>query len=151
MIYVPQGKRDAVSRELKKLEKQDGLTAPVIVDSARSPGSPLHEFFEWDDEKASDHYRLQQARELIRSVTVQMVDVEVPAYFNVTVTTGEEKKRRYFNYERVLKDEDLTNQVLEQAAQEARYFAEKYHHLKEAFQIINMDALERVEKKIKRK
>ena len=60
------------------------LTATAVVEAARDPESVLHGHFEWDDTKAAEAHRLDQARSLIRSVTVQVrlgsLQVAVPAY-----------------------------------------------------------------------
>lgn len=65
--------RRAVSTELAKIagESEEGLvTAQSVVDTARHPDNPMHKHFIWDDEKASESYRLMQARQLIRWVKV---------------------------------------------------------------------------------
>lgn len=54
--------------------KNDGfLTPDAIVEHARNPASSLHNRFDWDDSSAAQKYRLQQARGLIRSITVTVV------------------------------------------------------------------------------
>lgn len=53
---------------LAALEKAGRLTAESLVDDARNPGSPLHELFEWDNERAAHEYRIEQARGIIRTV-----------------------------------------------------------------------------------
>lgn len=69
---------------LKRLENQGRLKPEDVVNEAKKPSSPLHDYFEWDDEKAANEHRLEQARQLIRSVRVviseQNVEVRVPAY-----------------------------------------------------------------------
>lgn len=61
---------------LAKLAKANGgiLTPNAVVDDAKNPSSPLHDQFEWDNDVAAEKYRLEQARELIRKVRV---DIEV--------------------------------------------------------------------------
>lgn len=66
--------RDEVLSELKGLEGADGkLHAAHVVDAARSPASPLHALFTWDDATAAEERRLEQARGLIRSYRVAIV------------------------------------------------------------------------------
>jgi hypothetical protein len=56
-------------------EANDGvLTAQAVVDAARDPLHPLHQHFEWDDEKGAEKYRVHQARQLIRIVKLVYVD-----------------------------------------------------------------------------
>lgn len=62
----------AVRRALQALERSGKLTPEQVVDAARDEASPLHVYFEWRDDKAADAYRIEQARSLIRSVTVRV-------------------------------------------------------------------------------
>jgi hypothetical protein len=65
-------------RELQKLEDSAGRITPALVlEAARSPASPLHACFEWDDAKAAEAFRIDQARELIRKVRVVVVNQDV--------------------------------------------------------------------------
>lgn len=62
---------------LKDIQKKhEGVLKPSDVVAFAEPNdSPLHGWFEWDDEKAGEKYRLEQARALIRTVVCM---VEVP-------------------------------------------------------------------------
>lgn len=51
-------------------DKRGKLTPKLVLDTARDPEHPLHSHFEWRDDVAAEKYRLDQARELIRSVRV---------------------------------------------------------------------------------
>lgn len=62
---------DLIREAINALEDESGRVEPeAVVRAASDPGSPLHEHFEWDDARASHAYRIEQARRLIRSVTV---------------------------------------------------------------------------------
>lgn len=52
-----------------------------LLREAQENASPLHEFFEWDDKKAAERYRSQQARSLLNGlkVTVKIVDKADPS------------------------------------------------------------------------
>lgn len=67
--------RRALEARLEKIRLQNGgvLTPDAVVKDAKNRNSPLHEHFEWDDTKAAYQYRLDQARELIRKVRVEVV------------------------------------------------------------------------------
>ena len=67
---------DVVLEAILKLERDGRLTPEAVVQAAKNPKSPLHDRFEWDDSKAAFHHRIQQARELIRSVTVEITTDE---------------------------------------------------------------------------
>lgn len=66
--------KDVIAKRLNKIAGLHGgrLTPEAVIEDARSPKSPLHDQFEWDDSVAAQHWRTEQARQLIRSVTVQI-------------------------------------------------------------------------------
>lgn len=60
--------------ELKALEDRRGrITPQEVVEAATPEDSPLHGCFEWDDEKAGAAYRIDQARELLKRVKIEVV------------------------------------------------------------------------------
>lgn len=65
-------KLGAVRTAIRALEVEGRLTPQAVVDAAKDPDSALHDRFEWDDSKAAAEFRLEQARELIRMVRVQI-------------------------------------------------------------------------------
>lgn len=72
-----------VAERLTTLETERGqLTEKTVVEDARSPDSPLHGFFEWDDTRAAEAHRLSQARLLIRRVRIEVNVREVPLSIN---------------------------------------------------------------------
>jgi len=59
------------------LGRHGGRLSPKdLVDEARPDSSPLHSHFEWDNEIASDRYRLVQAGYLIRQWRGQIIKIE---------------------------------------------------------------------------
>ena len=66
------------------LQKHGRLHPADVVDDARDPESPLHAHFEWDDARASEEWRREQARRLIRAVPVlvryERIALRVPKY-----------------------------------------------------------------------
>lgn len=64
-----------IRQALKALEENGRLTPDEVVKAAKDPKSVLHEYFTWDDSEAAEAWRTEQARRLIRSVTV-VVTVE---------------------------------------------------------------------------
>lgn len=62
---------DKVIERIQQLESEQGeLTAHQVLDDARSPDSPLHRYFDWDDSEAAEKWRLSQARTLIRNIRI---------------------------------------------------------------------------------
>jgi hypothetical protein len=64
-------RREIEARLSEICETHDGrITPELTVEDAKDPGSPLHPIFEWDDGKAGHQFRLDQARQLLRSIRV---------------------------------------------------------------------------------
>jgi len=63
--------RPEIAKAVRELEKIDGSIVPEdVVQVARDPKHVLHNLFEWDDKKAANAHRLDQARRLIREVRI---------------------------------------------------------------------------------
>lgn len=64
---------DAV-QELERIESLYGSLTPEIVLNASRPQNALfHSLFEWDDNVAAEHYRLQQARTILNNIEVKVI------------------------------------------------------------------------------
>lgn len=63
-----------IRAELERMAKANGgrLTPEDVVAAAADPASPLHGAFDWDDAAAAAKWRIEQARELIRSVRIEI-------------------------------------------------------------------------------
>lgn len=62
---------EAIGPVFSAIEQRDGALSPrAVVDEARSESSPLHPYFEWDDHRAAQSYRIGQAKTLTRSVVM---------------------------------------------------------------------------------
>lgn len=78
----------SLREELESIYRQHETLSPkLVVDAARPVDHPLHNRFQWDDNKAGERYRLIQAAQLIRSVRV---------VFKENTETGEVSKVRAF-------------------------------------------------------
>lgn len=63
-----------VIKELKEIEEVYGdITAEHLIESSKNKKSVLHGYFEWDNEKAADRWRLQQASYLLRRIEVKVI------------------------------------------------------------------------------
>lgn len=125
--------------------KSAGLvTATAVVQDARKASSPLHPAFEWDDLKAAEEYRLEQARHLLHSLQVVAVkgQTEEPHSFRAYVQVTIDAERGYTNMYRALSDDGLRLQVLTRALHELDTWRERYHELEELTAIF--DATENV-------
>ncbi len=48
-------------------------TPEALVDAAKSPKSPVHKLFEWNDRQAAHEHRLVQARVMVNSLQVEII------------------------------------------------------------------------------
>jgi hypothetical protein len=94
----PLSKRRALAL-CSEIEQIKGRVTPkTLLERARPNTSPIHELFEWDDSVAAEKHRVEQARRLIASVTITIVNVKHPVrqYHSVPVRIVTGPSRREF-------------------------------------------------------
>jgi hypothetical protein len=133
--------RSEISQELNRIREQNRglLKAPDVVESARAKSSPLHSYFEWDNNIAGDKYRLAQARELIR-VSVTMLE---PVDGGKTLVVREFRSllsdrvagNGYRTLVSIMSDRSLREQLLAEAYADMERFQERYAQLKELSEV----------------
>lgn len=126
----------AVAAEvMDRLAEEERLNPAELVEESRPEDAPLHSEFEWDDSVAAEKYRETQAGELIRHLVVRIEanDQEYPTrqYFMV-----QPEAKIYEPIQVILKDEDKTAMLLDQAKRELQAFKAKYAGLKELAEVI---------------
>lgn len=123
----------------EELEQTVGLTAQTLLDASRPEDAPLHNEFEWNDEKAAEEYRQMQARYIIRSLCIDAeIDGKVEpvrAYFTVAGS-------QYENIAVIVSEQEKRIALLDVALKELKAFERKYKQLVELQPI--MDAIEQV-------
>ena len=120
------------------------LRAQDVVKAARSPKSVLHSQFEWDNDKAADEWRMQQARGLIRA-TVHWIEIGgQKEQVNVFVSLGPDRTEGggYRGLISVLANPSLREQMLLDAIVELKRLQVKYARLSELAAVF--EAAERV-------
>lgn len=141
---------EIIKQELKRIEQRNGVLTPsTVLAAAESETSPLHRYFEWDQDKAAVQYRLQQARGLISSVQVTIDEVEMNGYENISVMVDDKPVRAYVAIEKILTDEDMYKQVRQQMVQDLEVFQTRYKNIEEAHKIINETEVTKLKEKIK--
>lgn len=129
--------------QLSKTE--EGLTASTLLEANKPESAPLHNEYEWNDEKAANEWRLQQSRHFINSITtIVMSDSEeqqVRAFHIVT------EKSQYEPIMAIIKEESKYERLLANAVLELEAFVRKYNTLKEIKTII--DSFEEMKEKLK--
>ena len=129
-------KKQQETKELNLIHKRNkGILRPAdVVDFARDKKTALHNKFEWNNGKAADKYRLQQARQLI-TVYVEYINTgsetkEVQVYVSLTP----DRKKTNGGYRKtidILSNKVQKKQLLEDAYYELQTFVNKYGHLQE--------------------
>lgn len=102
----------AAGEELERInEKHSGLHPEHVVKESKPKTATLHACFTWDDAKAGEQWRLQEARGLIRCVHVVSEDGEDQgaAFVNVSVVDPEDESssHAYLPVGTVVADADL--------------------------------------------
>ena len=130
--------------------QHDGLLNPrTVVDDARAPDSPLHQYFDWEDDHAAEQWRLFQAGVLVRRIKVFIVkpdqaDRRVEVHLVRPEPVDSISTRRYVSLpsqrsatggympvEKVLSDAERRAELMGTALRELRALREKYRVLEE--------------------
>lgn len=129
---------DLVMEELKSIEDRDGVLKPeAVVEFARNKKSALHTQFNWDNNDAAQKYRLWQARQLIRIkvVTIKTENDEVVTNAFVHFDSDANQEGGYRHIVKVLNDDLLKEQMLNNALRELQTFKKKYAELRSLSQL----------------
>lgn len=131
---------EKVGQAIERLTKRhNGVLEPGhIVDAARDEASPMHAHFQWDDAAAAELYREDQARELVRSLTVDISRSNLekrPIRAFVNVEIGSE--RGYVQTATAMSSEDLRRQVLQKAFAELEAWRARHAELSELARIFS--------------
>lgn len=124
------------------------LHARSVVDEARDPTSPLHRHFEWDDSKAAEGYRVQQARALIRTVLVSdNNNPEAPPVRAFFAIKDDKDGYSYRPVEAVVSSSEMRLALLRSARRDLRAFQERYRSIRELCEPLEemMNSLDRAE------
>ena len=123
-----------VGEELERLEKENegALIPATIVRESKPVKAILHNCFEWDNKKAADGYRENQARELLRKIVVVYENDKgkqdnIRAFVRIQNDDGESY---YTCTTRLLDDPELQDNVLQQIFEELVAVKKKYGQFK---------------------
>jgi len=137
--------------EICKIKDSEGLTAENIVKVAKNKNNVLHKFFDWNDNSASDKYRLFQARQLINEVKIIIEEREYFAFENVSVQINEggklKSKKLYLDRTEIMNNKDLREQILNRAMGNIQYWRRQHGAYEELNPIF--EGIDVVEKKLK--
>lgn len=117
-------------KALEKLADRNGgeLSAEVVVSEARKSRSPLHDAFEWNDARAAEEFRLEQARRLIRTCFVVVRD-EVEPDKSVRVRAFEHVDGSYRRIEDVMQNASWRKELMNRLAHEVSLLRARYQNI----------------------
>ena len=127
---------DQAQNELEKIRKKNGgeLDPQSVVDTAQSnKRNKLRPFFNWSDAEAANLHRVEQARNMIRSIVVvrpEMPDHETREY-ELTQSKVTPRQQTYTTTEEIMKDPDARGQLLQRALGELLAIQRRYRGLQE--------------------
>lgn len=106
----------AVAQELETIEGPK--TPNAVVEVARNPGSEMHSCFTWDDKEAAEKFRVEEARNLLRSLVIvfeskkePQKQLQVRAYVNIQDADGQ---RSYQPVNQVMNHDDWRSEAFAQ-------------------------------------
>jgi hypothetical protein len=127
------------------------LTPQAVVTAARKKTSALHKYFTWSQKEAAEKYLLWEARKVITAyVTVEITSsgpVKTRGY--VSLTTDRVNGGGYRAVSDVLSDDEMAQQMLDDALAELEVFSSKYRRVQQLRPVF--DAIEEVVRKPSRK
>jgi len=139
-----------VNRVFDQIQTEQGyVIASDVVEISRPEQAPLHEEFEWDDERASEKYRQQQARQLLRKVVINYKGKQIHRHHNVKLQISGKQIKGYVSIAKILSDEELKQQVLEGALARLQYWQQQYKNYQELDGIIDIEKLAKAESSLK--
>lgn len=131
-------------KRIDELRRKYGYaSAEMIVEDAKNPDSPFHDYFIWDTDEAAYHHWLSQARYILRSIVIRIVRNEestpVRVYFNVSAPQELKEvgvKHIFVSAEDVAKNTAYKEEVIASAKAELEGWAERYQIYAELAEIV---------------
>lgn len=126
---------DATTVAMEVMAIGDNATPDQIVECARDESKELHKCFTWDNDKAADKWRKQEARQIMCTLVIEHKpeDREKP---DIRVFWKNDAGTGYKAAPLVFKQSDEYEKLLISAKAELRAFKQKYSMLKELDEIL---------------
>ena len=141
---------------LSMLAAQRGyLTPRIVVEDARNTESPLHSYFDWNDEVAAEAWRIEQAKYLIRNISITVSTDKTPQvrhFFSVTPSANMHvsEPKVYVTMDNVISNAGRRIEVVEYALRELEGWTVRYSQYSELFGVSKeiMKEISKVKKRI---
>jgi hypothetical protein len=120
-------------------------TPEELVRAAKSPRSPVHKLFQWDDKAAAHEHRLMQARVMVNSLQVEIISPKGKPSQVIAFIRSSDRGRHVPTMEAT--KEDL-NEALQECWRDMLAFRARYKNLEIAQGIIQ--AIDDVDRRLRR-
>jgi len=127
---------ESLLREVR--DNRGRLTPQNVVDEARPVDHPLHHHFEWDDAVSGHEFRIIQARQLIRRVTVTRVEastdmpIRVRTFHSVAGPSG----RSYEPIDEIIEEPMTMRILLSQMRRDFASLKRRYAHMEQFYAML---------------
>ena len=115
--------------ELLKIEAKVGLTVEAVIEQAQDDKSPLHDFFDWDNNAAGVKWRKHQARLLINYIIEPIENENMDKVYSFEIIDMNGVKE-YKHVNEILSRSDWKIQILHQATTHLNGWQQKYEKYK---------------------
>lgn len=113
---------------------EDGCVTPeMLVNASKPADAPLHDNFEWDNEKAGHSFRVWQARQMLSTMTLEVDGRQVREFENLVVRVDDTKTQGYYHIDKILENKNLKEAVVEQVQRELRAMLDKYERYEKIY------------------
>lgn len=119
----------------REIESMGECKPEQIVEFARNEKTELHKCFEWNDTKAAENWRIQQARIVCNSLTV-VIETETIEPKEFKLIEHDQEQKVYRPVILTVRNEDQYKRLLNQAKDELAAFKKRYASLKELATVI---------------
>lgn len=133
---------------IRAIYQKHGAVKPEdVVDEARATDSALHDLFEWGDTEAARLYREEQARYVLRSITItyrrpdNTITPPVRAFVKIVPSTDDPaldeaakdavQPHVYLPMKQVMEEPDLRQRIRRQAFRELSTWRQRYRDINE--------------------
>lgn len=128
----------------RELENTVGLTPKTLLEANREEGTLLHDEFEWNNDIAAEAYRETQARYIIRNLCATVEPSEkTPARAFFPIVCESSTTKNYESIDVILKSEDKSKELFNNAMKELNAFKAKYKQLTELQSVF--EAIDQIE------
>lgn len=131
-----------IGPELERLSREGKDSPEDVIEAARSKRNPLNGYFEWDDSKAAEKYRISQANYMIRHIEIEIridnsiqrtrafhhVDIEI-----IGANDDTERDRKFVPLSVIEQDEAMALQLVNRCLVELRNLQNRYSQYRSYF------------------